>query len=105
MPNNRALRPLTQSARFRRGFYRQRRWRALRALKLRSVGYRCEGCGRMGCRLEVHHIVFVGEHSAESELFPDLDGLRCLCYECHRRQHRKPSPVRGRDEWARFLKT
>ena len=94
---------LRQSDRFRSRFYASGRWRALRAEKMRSTGYRCEGCGRMGQALEVHHTQAVNERSGDAELFPPLEGLRALCYPCHRARHRKPSPVRGRDEWLTYL--
>ena len=103
MPTDGALKPLTQSRRFRGTFYRLPQWRALRARKLRSVGHVCEGCGRLGQRLEVHHVQPVNDGSSAAALFPALDGLAALCYGCHRRQHRKPSPVRGRDQWRERL--
>ena len=103
MPSNGVLRRLTASRRFRSTFYRLPRWRSLRASKLRAAGYLCEGCGKLGQRLEVHHVQPVGDGSSEAELFPGLEGLRALCYQCHRAQHRKPSAVRGRDEWRARL--
>ena len=94
---------MKQSRQFRRTFYRGARWRALRAAKLTAAGFRCEGCGRLGQRLEVHHAEPVGDGSAEAELYPPLDGLAALCPACHRQRHRRPSGVRGRDEWLRRL--
>ncbi len=79
-----------------------RRWRELRALKMRSVDGLCERCREEGIAagipggyitpaVDVHHIVPVetGRTQAEMEhlCYCDLSGLRALCIKCHSKTH------------------
>ena len=95
---------LRQSDRFRSTFYAGRRWRRLRWSAIVGAGFRCEGCGRLGQKLEVHHVEPVSERSSEAELYPGRDGLQVLCWPCHRTRHRKPPAVRGLAELRNLLR-
>ena len=89
---------------FRQSFYGKPRWRRLAAAKRSASGYRCDGCGRLGQRLEVHHVEPVNHDSSEAALFPPLERLRSLCTGCHNREHGKGvPPVPGRAEWRRRI--
>jgi len=54
----------------------------LRMACLMRDGYLCQQCGKQGCRLEAHHIVFK-EHGGKDT----LANLLCLCEYCHHRVH------------------
>lgn len=66
-------------------------WKALRRLKYKQVGRRCEDCGttrpKRG-RFEVHHLTY---ERWKEELLSDL---RVLCQECHTKRHRVPKNQR-----------
>lgn len=66
-------------------------WAQKRKLKLKQVGYRCQGCGSDE-RLEVHHLSYArfGYERPEE--------LQVLCHICHAHEHgRAPSvgPIAG----------
>ena len=56
-----------------------------------TVAYRCEGCGELVEKVEIHHIEAVGslpKTPAElmawlKRLFCESDGLQGLCHKCH----------------------
>ncbi len=54
----------------------------LRMACLMRDGYQCQQCGKQGCRLEAHHIVFK-EHGGKDT----LANLLCLCEPCHHQVH------------------
>ena len=54
----------------------------LRLACLMRDGYQCQQCGKQGCRLEAHHIVFK-EHGGKDT----LANLLCLCEHCHHQVH------------------
>jgi 5-methylcytosine-specific restriction protein A len=56
--------------------------RAFRAAVLKRAGYRCESCGRSGCRLFADHII----ERADGGALHDLANGRCLCGSCHTRK-------------------
>jgi len=74
--------------------YQDKRWKILRAEKLR-VNPLCEQCEREGrSRLaeEVHHRIPFSQGSTpqmRDYLAFDLDNLESLCTECHRSRHKK----------------
>ena len=61
-------------------YLRSPHWKALRRLKISSVGYRCEKCKTRG-RLDVHHIHYRNLGNEK------LSQLRVLCRACHRKEH------------------
>ena len=62
-------------------FLRSPRWQTRREAKLRTVGWRCEECGRGG-RLQVHHRNYNRPWGREK----DKD-LVALCSMCHVTEH------------------
>jgi len=54
----------------------------LRMACLMRDGYQYQQCGKQGCRLEAHHIVFK-EHGGKDT----LANLLCLCEHCHHQVH------------------
>jgi hypothetical protein len=57
------------------------RWKQKSELVKAKAGRRCEDCGAMDKRLEVHHCWY--RYGLEPWQYP-LDALRCLCRECHK---------------------
>jgi 5-methylcytosine-specific restriction endonuclease McrA len=62
-------------------YLRGKWWRQKRAQKLKSVGHKCESCGRRGGPLEVHHLHYC---SLGKERNSDL---QVLCKPCHMSRH------------------
>lgn len=56
--------------------------RAFRAAVLKRAGYRCEDCGRSGCRLYADHVI---ERADGGALHNPANG-RALCGSCHTRK-------------------
>lgn len=48
--------------------------------------YTCQKCHKTGCRLEAHHIV---PWSKNRELRFDVNNGMTLCYDCHKKIHKK----------------
>ena len=71
-----------------------RAWQRIRMLVLERAGYRCEACGKIGARWEIHHKVKLRDGGSN-----DLENLECLCRDCHFAQHvtKKVNP------WARLV--
>jgi 5-methylcytosine-specific restriction protein A len=74
--------------------YQDKRWRRLRAAKLRAnpLCERCEARGRVTPTEEVHHkIPFDQGTTAEEieELAFDWDNLMSVCDPCHNEEHEK----------------
>ena len=69
-----------------------RRWQALRQRAFRRDRHRCAECGKLGGRLEAHHIRPLSRGGAAY----DLDNIATVCRACHiqitRRHNRKPDP-------------
>ena len=58
-------------------------WRRVRLGYLRSVGWRCEGCGYRAVKLHVHHIHPLADGGSRLE----RTNLEALCAACHNRKH------------------
>lgn len=61
-------------------------------------GYRCQSCGKLGGRLESHHVVPLeedGEHHA--------DNGQTLCRDCHFDAHRPRAIDPERLAWQKVL--
>ena len=79
----------------------RRRWAAARRTALVRDGRRCQDCGRSG-RLEVHHIVSLGNGGAKY----DLSNLKSVCIGCHlcyNRKHRREKTQRPPTKWDRLV--
>ena len=69
-----------------RNFYRSRKWKMARAIKIASVHGRCEKCGKIGT--EVHHIIHLTpENVFDPSISLNQDNLILLCTECHNKEH------------------
>jgi 5-methylcytosine-specific restriction protein A len=64
--------------------------RAFRAAVLKRAGYRCERCGRSGCRLFADHVI----ERADGGALHDPNNGRCLCGSCHTRKTNKQKASR-----------
>ena len=60
-------------------------WRALRKLALKRDSYRCQHCGYIGDRLQVHHLSYDGIYTMNFH----VDQLQTLCDRCHDMVHLK----------------
>lgn len=52
-------------------------WKNIRSIKKKEVGNKCERCGHLTARLEVHHLTY------ERFKKERLSDLRVLCKPCH----------------------
>lgn len=69
-----------------RRFYRSDKWKIARAMKIASVGGRCEKSGAIGT--EVHHIIHLTEKNViDPEVSLNQENLLLLCNECHNKVH------------------
>lgn len=69
-----------------RRFYRSDEWKIARAMKIATVGGRCEKCGAIGT--EVHHIIHLTpENVNDPEVSLNQENLLLLCNECHNKEH------------------
>lgn len=69
-----------------RRFYRSDNWKIARAMKIATVGGRCEKCGAIGT--EVHHIIHLTpENVIDPNIALNQDNLLLLCNECHNKEH------------------
>ena len=67
-------------------FYRSRKWKIARAMKIASAGGRCEKCGKIGT--EVHHIIHLTPKNViDADISLNQDNLILLCNECHNKEH------------------
>ncbi|ELA08748.1 nuclease [Moraxella macacae 0408225] len=55
-----------------------RKWRKLRGEILARDNYTCQMCGRVGCRLELDHIVNIAVGGTNDPI-----NLQALCHTCH----------------------
>ena len=60
-------------------------WRALRKSALKRDSYRCQHCGYIGDRLQVHHLSYDGIYTMNFH----VDQLQTLCSWCHDELHSK----------------
>ena len=60
-------------------------WKALRKLALKRDSYRCQHCGYIGDRLQVHHLSYDGIYTMNFH----VDQLQTLCSWCHSNIHSK----------------
>lgn len=67
-----------------RRFYRSNQWKIARAMKIATVGGRCENCGAVGT--EVHHIIHLTPENV-IEVSLNQENLMLLCNECHNKEH------------------
>jgi 5-methylcytosine-specific restriction protein A len=77
------------------GFYQDRRWKKLRALKKKNNPL-CELClaaGRVRQMTEVHHIIPIDISNPDEDLIYDYGNLMSLCTECHQIIHSGLNPV------------
>ena len=89
----------------------RRRWRLTRWQVLVRDQWTCTRCGRVGGRLEVHHIVPLVKLDPEKpNAAYDPEGLRTLCRNCHfretdRERGRGPGPqgLAEIDKWRAFV--
>jgi 5-methylcytosine-specific restriction protein A len=74
-------------------FYWSKAWRAVRLLRLKMAGWRCEaplGQGRCNADLrrqakpQVHHLI---EPETRPDLALDVNNLRAWCLPCHNAKH------------------
>ena len=86
--------------------YTTPRWLALRDQVRERAGCapgtrvgRCEGCG-LTYPLAVHHVKPMAEGGEE---YPPLDGLKALCRDCHRFEHRGRGLGEAGADWDRLL--
>lgn len=71
-----------------RKFYKSDNWKIARAMKIASVGGRCERCGDVGT--EVHHIIHLTSENVDNpEISINQDNLLLLCKECHNKEHER----------------
>ncbi len=67
-------------------FYKSDEWKLARAIKIASVGGRCEKCGAIGT--EVHHIIHLTPGNInDPSITVNQDNLMLLCNECHNKEH------------------
>lgn len=67
-----------------RRYLRTGYWRAIRKIKIASVGGRCEKCSSER-KLECHHI----HYRLRGQEHVDLGCLQVLCHKCHSKVHKK----------------
>lgn len=73
---------------FAKSFYNSKEWQQARENALMRDGYMCQRCGRLA--EEVHHIVPLTSHNIQLwEIALDEGNLISLCYECHKKEHRR----------------
>jgi 5-methylcytosine-specific restriction protein A len=83
-------RPVTVNKKEYQKVYNTRRWKDLRAAKIRNNPV-CEECARQGKTTptkEIHHIKPF-EIDNDLSLAYDYDNLISLCVECHKQAHKK----------------
>jgi len=64
-------------------------WQRMRKSVLERDGYRCTGCGGIGVKFEVDHIVPLAAGGSN-----EPENLRTLCIHCHASRTRRASPPR-----------
>ena len=72
-----------------------RKWRFVRFKVIRRDKFTCQACGKMGGRLEVHHVIPLYKLTLEEAY--KLSNLKLLCRNCHflitsRERGQGPSP-------------
>ena len=86
-------------------FYKSRKWKNARQIKILNAHGRCEKCGGVGT--EVHHIVHLTpENIFDTEVTINQKNLMLLCTECHNKMHHRwggKNPY-GFDEEGNFIK-
>ena len=68
-----------------RKYLASQEWRALRKLALKRDSYKCQHCGYIGDRLQVHHLNYDGIYTMNFH----VDQLQTLCNICHDEVHSK----------------
>ena len=71
-------------------FYKSKRWEACRRVVMERAHWLCERCGAPA--VVAHHRVYLTEENVTDpriSLNPDL--IEALCYDCHNKEHFKPS--------------
>ena len=79
------------TAKKRRKLYRLSRWKRLRIAILARDKWRCQHCGRVAKRPEVHHV----RSPFDGAPMWEPDNLRTLCRDCHFEIHAAESRKRG----------
>ena len=81
-----------------RGVYGSPRWQRVRREVLERAGWRCEGCGKLAGRFEIHHATPIHKGGAAF----DPGNLEALCLGCHADRHR-PVMFADRPDWSRLV--
>lgn len=72
---------------FAKRFYNSKQWQQTRELAMMRDNRLCVKCHRPA--EEVHHIIRLSEKNInDPNVTMNLDNLMCLCYECHKKEHR-----------------
>ena len=68
-----------------REYLQSAEWDALRELALKRDLHRCQHCGYIGNKLQVHHLSYDGIYTMDFH----VDQLQSLCSICHKEVHSK----------------
>ena len=84
----------------------RRRWHLCRWKAMSRDAFTCQTCGKIGGRLEVHHVVPMRDLDPKDPEAPyNLEGLMTLCRSCHLRETRKHQGTGPSDQGLSEIKS